>query len=321
MIRCRYAVFGGNVVRRALVVIAAIAVSVGLVAPAASAGQAPKRPLPVGNLGDALVAELLTPGAMPPGANDWSCKPSRRHPYPVVLVHGTLANAAFSWQAISPMLVNAGYCVYAFNYGATANTNLRFFGLDHIAVSAQQLATFTDQVLAATGARKVDMIGHSQGGMMPRYYLRFLGGAAKVHTLIGLAPSNRGSDFYGLVNLANLLVAFGAPPVDIPECGACGDQMAGSAFLAQLNAGHDTEPGVNYVVIETTHDEIVTPYQSTFLVGSNVQNILLQNACSDDPVGHAGLIYDSVVLSYIVNALGRDVPGFKPACTGYGIPF
>ena len=36
--------------------------------------------------------------------------------------------------------------------------------------------------------------GHSQGGMMPRYYLKFLGGASKVDDLVGLAPSNHGTD-------------------------------------------------------------------------------------------------------------------------------
>ena len=54
--------------------------------------------------------------------------------------------------------------------------------------SAAQLEAFVDRVLAATGAAKVSMVGHSQGGMMPRYYIQFLGGAGKVDDLVGLAP-------------------------------------------------------------------------------------------------------------------------------------
>ena len=37
------------------------------------------------------------------------------------------------------------------------------------------------------------MVGHSQGGMMPRYYIKFLGGAGKVDDLVGLSPSNHGT--------------------------------------------------------------------------------------------------------------------------------
>ena len=48
-------------------------------------------------------------------------------------------------------------------------------------------------MLAATGAAKVSMVGHSQGGMMPRYYIKFLGGASKVDDLVGLSPSNHGT--------------------------------------------------------------------------------------------------------------------------------
>ena len=64
----------------------------------------------------------------------------------------------------------------------------------------------------ATGASQVDIVGHSQGGMMPRYYIKFLGGAAKVHTLVGLAPSNHGTTLDGLFTLASYFPGASAVP-------------------------------------------------------------------------------------------------------------
>jgi triacylglycerol esterase/lipase EstA (alpha/beta hydrolase family) len=60
-------------------------------------------------------ATALAPATPPPGADNFSCKPSVAHPYPVILVHGTFANMDDNWQAASPVLANHGYCVFAFN--------------------------------------------------------------------------------------------------------------------------------------------------------------------------------------------------------------
>lgn len=57
-------------------------------------------------------------------------------------------------------------------------------------------------MLDATGATKVDVVGHSQGGMMPRWYIKFLGGDQTVRALVGLAPSNHGTTLDGLASLA-----------------------------------------------------------------------------------------------------------------------
>src|SRR6476469_520522 len=98
--------------RRLVLSIAAAAMAVGALAAVARAEQ-----LPVIYNGAVGYAQS-SPTASPPGANDWSCRPSAAHPQPVVLVHGTFADMSNSWQAISPLLHNRGYCVFALNYGA-----------------------------------------------------------------------------------------------------------------------------------------------------------------------------------------------------------
>lgn len=134
------------------------------------------------------------------GWNNWSCKPSAAHPRPVVLVHGTFGNSWDNWLGFAPYLVNRGYCVYSLDYGQLPGVPL-FNGLGPIDKSAEQLAVFVDKVLAATGSAKTDIVGHSQGGMMPRYYLKFLGGASKVNALVGLAPDNHGTTLLGFTKL------------------------------------------------------------------------------------------------------------------------
>ncbi|MEU2051114.1 alpha/beta fold hydrolase, partial [Streptomyces albidoflavus] len=126
------------------------------------------------------------------GWNDYSCKPSAAHPRPVVLVHGTFANSVDNWLVLAPYLVNRGYCVFSLDYGQLPGVPF-IHGLGPIDKSAEQLRDFVDKVLAATGAPEADLVGHSQGGMMPRHYLKFLGGADKVNALVGIAPDNHGT--------------------------------------------------------------------------------------------------------------------------------
>jgi triacylglycerol esterase/lipase EstA (alpha/beta hydrolase family) len=235
------------------------------------------------------------------GWNDYSCKPSAAHPRPVVLVHGTFANSVDNWTALAPYLEARGYCVFSLDYGQLPGVPL-FHGLGPIDRSAQQLSAFVDKVLAATGAAKADIVGHSQGGMMPRYYLKFLGGAAKVNALVGIAPDNHGTTLDGL---ANLLPYFpGAQDLLSSATPGLADQVAGSAFLTKLNAGGDTVAGVHYTVIATRYDEVVTPYRSQFLSGSDVRNVLLQDLCGVDLSEHVTIgLSDRIVFHEVANAL------------------
>jgi triacylglycerol lipase len=234
----------------------------------------------------------------PTTVDDAGCRPPAQHPSPVVLVHGTFA--ATDWRLIGPALAGRGYCVFTFNYGD--------LGTGEIARSAQQLKAFVDRLLARTRANKVSLVGHSEGGLMPRYYIRFLGGAKKVDDLIGLAASNHGTQSPLTLEGA----AFG--------CAACAEQEAfNSPFLARLNDGTETPAPVDYTVVETALDEIVIPYTSAFLrgPGSRVTNVTLQNVCSGDFVGHLGITTDPVALQWVENALARSGPadpGFRPRC-------
>ena len=253
-------------------------------------------------------ATALAPETPPPGANNWSCQPTAAHPDPVILVHGTFANMDDNWQAASPLLADNGYCVYAFNYGGTSASS-PIQGIGDIAASAAQLSTFVNTVLAATGAAKVDLVGHSQGGMMPRYYLNFLGGASKVNDFVALAPSNYGTTLDGLTKFVTLLGLAGEINGALSSvCAACVEQEQGSAFLANLNAT-PTVSGVHYTVIESVDDEVVTPYTNAFLpAAANVTNITVQHQCALDGSDHLEIAADPVALADMLNALDPAAP-------------
>jgi triacylglycerol lipase len=124
---------------------------------------------------------------------------------------------------------------------------------------------------------------------------------------VGLAPSNHGTT----TPLARPAGQFGS-------CPACIQQIAGSRFLRRLNRGDETPGRVSYTQVETSHDEIVTPFRSAFLQsGPRTTNVLLQEECPADITEHNGIIYDPVALQWVENALGRRSsanPSFKPAC-------
>jgi triacylglycerol lipase len=248
----------------------------------------------------------VSPGVDAPGVNA-DCTPSAAHPDPVVLVHGTWMDRTISWNVLAEKLLADGYCVFALDYGNR--------GTQPVADSVPELAAFVDAVRQRTGAAKVAIVGHSQGGMMPRYYLKFGGGIDKVSELIGLAPSNHGS--------ANGS-GFGEYAAEYGDSPAAADQQAGSPFMQKLNgdgvdAPQPSSGEIDYTVISPRNDEIVTPVESQALAGpaSVVTNVIVQDKCPGDQVEHIALPYDPVAVQWVENALGRQGPAdpaFAPVC-------
>jgi triacylglycerol lipase len=272
---------------------------------------------------------LIDPTASPAGANDWSCKPSSHHPDPVILVHGLGATMAENWSTMAPLLADNGYCVFALTYGLDPGETY-VGGLQAMEVSSHQLAAFVDRVLASTGASKVDLVGHSEGTVMPQYYLKFLGGAAKVNRYVAIAPLYQGTTLYGLsAGLGALETYFPneAAPLEsaiATACGSCQEFLHGSAYLTHLYAnGVYAVPGVTYTTIMTRYDELVIPYTSGELNAPKATNIVVQNQCALDFSEHLTLAFDPVVGQDILNALD---PGDaqKVPCTlvlpGIGAP-
>ncbi|KRA38717.1 MULTISPECIES: esterase/lipase family protein [unclassified Nocardioides] len=259
----------------------------------------------------AVILALLTCwslGAGPAGAdtpdapvlNDWDCRPSAAHPRPVVLVHGT-AGAPEDWQTIIPLLADQGYCVFALTYGTVEVVpGVPLNALGSIEDSAAELATFVAQVRRETGAKKVDLVGHSQGTMMPDYYARFLGGGTSVQNYVSLAPLWHGT--LALMPVQLLTSLLGLPDGALLNCPACGQMAPGSAFMEKMRGGTGVKvPGITYTNIMTRYDEAVLPYTSGFEPG--MTNVVLQDVCPLDFSEHGRLPRSPNVGQLVLNAL------------------
>ncbi|GAA1661655.1 alpha/beta fold hydrolase [Fodinicola feengrottensis] len=252
------------------------------------------------------------------GFDDWSCRPSSTRPDPVVLIHGLGGNGPGNFATIGPALAAAGYCAYTTTYGQASAIPVG--GTIAIADSAVQLTAFIDRVRQSTGASKVDLVGHSEGAFQSLYIPKVLGYSGRIHRVVALAPPTHGTTFAGLVNIAYLLGArdlvgqvltgFGCP--------ACNDLITGGPAVARLNAGRISQPGVDYTIIASRSDELVTPTSTAFVAESGVHNAYVQNTCPLDPVGHVGLAFDSDVTQMIKNALDPTHPG-RVFCS-FGLP-
>jgi triacylglycerol esterase/lipase EstA (alpha/beta hydrolase family) len=266
------------------------------------------------------VANAATGGAL----NDLSCQPTAAHPQPVLLLHGLGGDPNGNWATIGPALAAAGYCTFESAYSPP--TTWPVYGLAPIDQGAQQIATQIDQILAASGASQIDLVGHSEGAFMSLYVPKVLGDAPKVHTVFAMAPPTHGTSFFGLVTLGNGIGAMGVADdiLNAGGCGACADLVVGGAAVQRLNNGPIAQAGVSYTVLATRYDELVrneaySPATDTaFVREPGVTNSYVQDTCPNDPVGHVGLAYDSGVLTMIENAL--DPTHAAPVVCSYGAP-
>lgn len=285
------------------------------------AGPAAADPLPVPHDFPAgFMAEAINPGGSLLGSNDFSCTPTAEHPRPVVLAHGTFLNRQTSWSTYVPLLKNEGYCVFALTYGATSGVPWPLSvigGVRPIEGSARELGAFIDDILAATGASKVDIVGHSQGTLMPNYYVKFLGGESKVQNYVSLAPLWGGTGTPGTAGGEVTGEQFGLAQYQLDAigsvCAACLEMGSGSDFISRMNEGGSPYvPGVNYTNIVTRYDDTISPYTSGLAPGPNTTNIVIQDQCTEDKSRHGALGASPVAAGHVLNALdpqhAREVP-------------
>ncbi|MCF8605486.1 lipase family protein [Gordonia sp. HY442] len=265
--------------------------------------------------------ELAHPGGDLPGANRWDDPLDPEHPIPVILVHGTAGGGQTNWGTYVPLLTEAGYSVFSLTYGAIEGSRWPISalgGMKPIEESAAEFGEFAEKVMAATGADKVHVVGHSQGTLVPNYWAKYLGGADKIAKYVSLAPLWEGTS---LIDRASLVFTgankrLGLDPATVIPCRALPQMMDGSAFIQKMNAdGGPYLPGIEYTNISTVHDELVRPFTSGQIpggVGTTVHNIVLQVGCVKDLSDHLGICGSPRAAAFVLNALDDEATRVVP---------
>ena len=187
---------------------------------------------------------------------------------PVIFVHGWNGSAS-NWNDMIGDFKADGYTdaeLTAWNYN-TAQSNK---------TTADQLSAVVDDVLAKTGASKVDIVTHSMGGLNSRWYLKFNGGTAKVDDWVSLAGPNHGTT-----------------SADACFDASCAEMRIGSEFLTTLNDGDETPGTTNYGTWWSTCDGTINPADSTPVSGARNT----QTGC----ISHLGFLTDDGVSQDVRN--------------------
>ena len=201
--------------------------------------------------------------------NDPTFAPS--HPTPVMYIHGINSRAA-AFRQNAEHLREQGFWVWGYDYGDMLAPG--FYGVGNLDSIIGDVADNVDRVLRKTGAEQVDIVAHSQGGLMTKLYIA-AGGAAKVRRVVAMGGNFHGTDFRGRADWLGEVAARLPFLTSIVAPGAA-QQLAGSPWTRERLTFPDTDPKVVYTSLYSPADTVVTPNAASMLTpvdGADVANI------------------------------------------------
>ncbi|MBT3154621.1 alpha/beta fold hydrolase [Streptomyces sp. CHD11] len=110
---------------------------------------------------------------------------------PVVLLHGFIDNRSVFVLLRRSLSQHGRQQIESLNYSPLTCD---------IRIAAELLGRHIEQVCERTGSRQVDVVGHSLGGLIARYYVQRLGGDTRVRTLVTLGTPHSGTRVARLAN-------------------------------------------------------------------------------------------------------------------------
>ncbi len=191
---------------------------------------------------------------------------------PVLLIHGFLGTRG-SMYMLERRLVDDGFVVVSFNIGTLNVRDIRR--------SAFLIHRKIERILAQTPSQKIDILGHSMGGLIGLYYVKKLGGNARVRKLIMMGTPVRGT-WAALAGVVTLGLWSTSSWQLLPR----------SRFLDELAQG-PMPPGTDVYTIAAARDWVV-PLATTRIAGATATTV---------PLGHSSLVVAEEVYKRVINTL------------------
>jgi pimeloyl-ACP methyl ester carboxylesterase len=226
--------------------------------------------------------------APPLSSPDAATLPTEAKP-PVVLLHGFIDNRSVFLLLRRSLAQHGRQQVESLNYSPLTCD---------IRTAAELLGRHIEQICERTGQERVDIVGHSLGGLIARYYAQCLGGDARVRALVTLGTPHSGTRVIPLMN---------AHPI-------VRQMRPGSEVIEELRS---PAPGcrTHFISFWSDLDHLMDP---------------LETACVDHPdlltrnirvsgVGHLALPVHPAVAAGIRQALDLKEPGVRAATPAGGL--
>ncbi|WP_236789894.1 triacylglycerol lipase [Amycolatopsis sp. GM8] len=202
---------------------------------------------------------------------------------PLVMLPGLADNTSIFTQLKAALDARDAGPVVSFSYSPLVGK---------VQTAAARLANQIEQLCVISGGGQVDLVGHSLGGLIARYYIQRLGGSARVGTAVTIGTPHCGT-----------LAARLPSPLPLVR-----QLRPGSDLLAEL-AGPAPGCSTRFIAYAGDSDQLVLPSRNGLIdhPDLDVRNVVIPGA------GHLSLAVHHQVITEICALFGRpdtveDVP-------------
>ncbi|MFD9023797.1 lipase family alpha/beta hydrolase [Streptomyces parvulus] len=205
---------------------------------------------------------------------------------PVVLLHGFIDNRSVFLLLRRSLAQHGRHQVDSLNYSPLTCD---------IRTAAELLGRHVEEICERTGSERVDVVGHSLGGLIARYYVQRLGGDRRVRTLVTLGTPHSGTRVMPLAD---------AHPI-------VRQMRPGSAVIEELSR---PTPGcrTQFVSFWSDLDQVMDPLETACL---DHPDLIVQNVRVSG-VGHLALPVHPAVATGIRQALDTVEAEAGPVAEG-----